>query len=45
MIFWFLAIACLANGVINYVQTARGYAGRRALVQTGVGTQVVSIVP
>ncbi|MCJ1313357.1 hypothetical protein MMC25_007035 [Agyrium rufum] len=42
--FWVLAIACLGSGVMNYVQTARGYAGRRALVQSGVWTQIIFTV-
>ena len=30
-------------GVANYVRTVRQYAQRRAIVQTGLGTQIVSV--
>ncbi|MCJ1378573.1 hypothetical protein MMC17_001672 [Xylographa soralifera] len=40
--FWALSLACLASGAANYVQTVRKYARRRALVQSGWKTQLVS---
>jgi hypothetical protein len=42
LVFWLLAISCLGAGAWNYGKTVEGYARRKALVQTGVGTQVVS---
>jgi len=40
-IFWVLALACLVSGMAIYMRTVTKYAHRRALVQTGVKTQVV----
>lgn len=42
IIFWFLALACLASGTANYIKTVQKYSKRQALVQTGWKTQVVS---
>ena len=42
LVFWVLSLACLANGASNYLNTVRKYSERRALVQTGWKTQVVS---
>jgi hypothetical protein len=42
LIFWLLAIACLASGLNNYIRTVNRYSRRQALVQSGVATQVVS---
>jgi hypothetical protein len=42
VVFWLLAIACLASGLSNYIRTVSGYSRRQALVQTGTGTQIVS---
>jgi hypothetical protein len=44
IIFWFLALACLASGTANYIKTVEKYSKRQALVQTGWKTQLVSIV-
>jgi len=41
LIFWLLSLSCVGLGTVNYVRCIRGYAKRRALVQTGMGTQVV----
>ena len=41
LVFWLLALSCVGLGTLNYAQCIRGYAKRRALVQTGIGTQVV----
>ncbi|KAK5449957.1 hypothetical protein LTS15_008530 [Exophiala xenobiotica] len=41
IIFWVLSLACLVSGMANYMRTVAGYAGRRALVQSGVKTQIV----
>ncbi|KAI4742257.1 hypothetical protein E4T50_07304 [Aureobasidium sp. EXF-12298] len=41
IIFWFLALACLASGTANYIKTVEKYSKRRALVQTGWKTQLV----
>ena len=43
IVFWLLALACLASGTANYVKTVKKYSKRQALVQTGWKTQVVSI--
>jgi len=43
LVFWLLAMACLVAGFYNYVSTVNGYANRRALVQSGIGTQLVCI--
>lgn len=40
--FWVLSLACLVSGAANYVNTVRKYRERRALVQSGWKTQVVS---
>lgn len=42
VIFWILAMGCLVAGLNNYIKTVNRYATRRALVQSGIGTQVVS---
>lgn len=42
LIFWLLAMACLASGLSNYIKTVNRYSRRQALVQSGVATQVVS---
>ena len=42
VVFWVLSLACLANGLANYLVTVRKYADRRALVQSGWKTQIVS---
>ena len=41
IIFWVLSLACLANGFSNYIRTVAKYARRRALVQSGMKTQIV----
>lgn len=41
IIFWVLSLACLASGMANYMRTVTKYAGRRALVQSGIKTQVI----
>jgi hypothetical protein len=43
LIFWSLALACLASGFANYIKTVTKYSRRQALVQSGWKTQVVSI--
>jgi hypothetical protein len=45
LIFWLLGLACLISGLSNYIKTVNRYSQRQALVQSGVATQVVSIVP
>ncbi|KAL8749509.1 MAG: hypothetical protein Q9184_006782 [Pyrenodesmia sp. 2 TL-2023] len=40
LLFWVLSVACLANGLANYVKTVVKYGRRRALVQSGWKTQV-----
>lgn len=42
LVFWVLSFACLAAGLSNYIKTVNRYSRRQALVQSGVGTQVVS---
>jgi tellurite resistance protein TehA-like permease len=42
LVFWLLAIACLAAGLNNYIKTVSRYSRRQALVQSGTGTQLVS---
>ncbi len=42
LLFWVLSFACLANGFANYVKTVTKYGRRRALVQSGWKTQIVS---
>ncbi|KAI4787883.1 hypothetical protein E4T44_12769 [Aureobasidium sp. EXF-8845] len=44
IIFWFLALACLASGTANYIKTVEKYSKRQALVQTGWKTQLVFTV-
>jgi uncharacterized membrane protein YidH (DUF202 family) len=41
LIFWILSLACLIAGVAIYMRTVTKYAHRRALVQTGVKTQII----
>ncbi|KXJ92172.1 hypothetical protein Micbo1qcDRAFT_175157 [Microdochium bolleyi] len=41
LIFWLLAVACLALGFGNYMNTVNKYARRAAIVQTGWRTQSV----
>lgn len=43
LVFWFLSFACLIAGIGNYIKTVNRYSRRQALVQSGVGTQIVSI--
>ena len=45
VLFWLLGCSCLAAGLHNYIKTVNGYATRRALVQSGIGTQVVMSAP
>lgn len=42
LLFWLLSLACLISGVANYIKTVEKYSRRRALVQSGWKTQVVS---
>lgn len=42
ILFWLLALACLASGTANYIKTVSRYSRRQALVQTGWKTQLVS---
>ncbi|KAF2483154.1 hypothetical protein BDY17DRAFT_296905 [Neohortaea acidophila] len=44
LLFWLLAFACLVSGLFNYIKTVNGYSRRQALVQSGVGTQIVFTV-
>jgi hypothetical protein len=44
LVFWILAIACLAAGLNNYIKTVSRYSRRQALVQSGTGTQLVSAI-
>lgn len=44
IIFWILAMVCLVSGVANYMKTVTKYANRRALVQSGIKTQFVSLI-
>jgi len=44
LVFWILAIACLAAGLNNYIKTVSRYSRRQALVQSGTGTQLVGEV-
>jgi len=41
IIFWLLSLACLSSGMANYMQTVTKYARRRALVQSGIKTQLI----
>ena len=42
LVFGALALACLGSGVAGYVRTVQRYGERRAMVQSGWKTQVVS---
>ena len=42
LVFWLLSFACLIAGLGNYIKTVNRYSRRQALVQSGVGTQIVS---
>ncbi len=44
LLFWLLAFSCLVAGLSNYIKTVNRYSRRQALVQSGVGTQVVSFL-
>lgn len=44
MIFWGLSVACLASGCANYVKTVMKYSRRQALVQSGLKTEIVSLL-
>jgi len=44
LIFWILALACLGSGLHNYIKTVNHYSTRQAIVQSGLGTQVVFTV-
>lgn len=41
IIFWLLSLACLASGIGIYMRTVTKYARRRALVQSGIKTQII----
>jgi hypothetical protein len=41
LIFWLLSLACLISGLHNYVKTVNHYSTRQAIVQSGLGTQLV----
>ncbi|OJJ88253.1 DUF202 domain-containing protein [Aspergillus glaucus CBS 516.65] len=41
LVFWVLSLACLANGLANYVRTVWKYSRRAALVQSGWKTQMI----
>ena len=41
IIFWVLSLACLVAGLGIYMRTVTKYARRRAMVQTGMKTQIV----
>jgi len=43
IIFWLLAVACLASGLANYIKTVERYSRRQALVQSGWKTQMVRL--
>ena len=44
LVFALLSLTCLCMGVGNYLRTVEGYAKKKALVQTGVKTQIVLAV-
>ncbi|EMR61642.1 hypothetical protein MGN70_014289 [Eutypa lata] len=45
LVFWVLAVACLAMGLGNYIKTVNKYSRRAALVQTGWRTQsIISLI-
>lgn len=41
LIFWLLALVCLASGLANYIRTVARYSRRQALVQSGWKTEIV----
>ena len=41
LVFWFLAVACLASGLANYIKSVTKYSRRQALVQYGLKTETV----
>lgn len=41
IIFWVLSLACLVSGMGIYMRTVAKYARRRALVQSGIKTQII----
>ncbi|MCJ1362595.1 hypothetical protein MMC16_001700 [Acarospora aff. strigata] len=41
LVFWVLALACLASGFANYIKTVAKYSRKQALVQSGWKTQIV----
>ena len=43
LVFWFLSLACLTNGLANYMRTVRKYSKRRAIVQSGWKTEAVRL--
>ena len=45
LLFWVLALACLASGLANYITTVTKYSRREVLVQSGWKTQMVSCRP
>ena len=42
LVFWALSLACLASGFANYIKAVAKYSRKRALVQSGWKTQMVS---
>ena len=44
LVFWILALMCLASGFANYVRTVEKYARKAALVQSGLKTQILFTV-
>lgn len=44
IVFWGLSMMCLLAGLNNYIKTVIKYSRRRALAQSGSGTQVVAVV-
>ena len=42
LIFWIMAVLCLFTGLGNYLKTVERYRVKRALVQSGYKTQIVS---
>lgn len=45
LLFWILSVACLGNGLANYIKTVKKYGRRQALVQSGWKTQIVRSFP
>lgn len=43
LVFWVLSVACLINGVTNYIRTVKKYSRKAALVQSGWKTQSVVV--